>query len=169
MAKHKQDSKKEIAQVGRFGLVGILNTVVDFVVLNLLLRLVISRDTVYLDLFNNPIRGVIIAGIISGTIAMINSYIFNQRFTFKAKNVSSNRVVLFFVITAFGLYVIRPLVLKFFTEIWLWPADFAYLIGGWIGLPFDLAFYLDNVALAAAIVIVMAYNYLMYKKFVFVE
>lgn len=167
MSPVKTKKNNEVAQVGRFGLVGLLNTAVDFIVLNLLVRTVLPRSEVFFVLFGKEVTGLMIAGVISGTIAMINSFIFNQRFTFKAKKVGQREIVLFFVITMFGLYVIRPVILDFFSEIWLWPANLAYSIGQLLHLPMDMAFYIDNVALAGAIAVVLVYNYLAYKKFVF--
>ena len=102
----------EIKQVGRFGLVGILNTVVDFVVYNGLL---------------------------------------------------------FFVITAAGLYIIRPMVIYFFTETWLWPSQVLYSITSALQLPFSQEFDTRNLALVAAIAVVLIYNYLLYKYYVFNE
>ena len=167
MSPAKTKKHNEAAQVGRFGLVGILNTLVDFVLLNTLVRTVLPRSEVFFEVFGKPITGLMIAGVISGTVAMINSFIFNQRFTFRAKKVDNRQIFLFFAITMFGLYVIRPLVLDFFSEIWLWPANLAYSIGQVLHLPMDQAFYTDNVALAGAIAVVLVYNYLAYKKFVF--
>lgn len=141
-------------QVGRFGLVGILNTVVDVVIVNVLVHFGL---------------GIVIAGAISGTIAMVNSFIFNQRFTFKVNRVKGMRVVYFFVITMFGLYVIRPLILNFFTKQWLAPGEIVYQVTHSIGLPLSKTFDSNNFALGVAIVVVLGYNFVMYKKFVFVE
>jgi putative flippase GtrA len=149
MAARPKDS--EIKQVGRFGLVGILNTAVDFIIFNIL-RLALSAG---------------VAGVISGTVAMINSYIFNQRYTFKTKQVAPQRIVAFFALTAFGLYVIRPAIIYVMTKQWLWPAQTAYHITQALGLPFNLKFETDNLALVAAIAVVLLYNYLTYKKWVF--
>ncbi len=167
MSPVKKKKNSEAARVGRFGLVGILNTAVDFVILNILVRTILPRSEVFFTAFGREITGLMIAGAISGTVAMINSFIFNQRFTFKTKKVGQREIVLFFVITTFGLYAIRPIVLKFFSQVWTWPAQFAYSVGQFLHLPMDEAFYSDNVALAGAIAVVLVYNYLSYKKFVF--
>lgn len=162
---------KEVAQVGRFGLVGISNTIVDFVLLNLLVMTILPKN---LELFsftilgiNIVVTGIIVAGIISGTAAMINSYIFNMRFTFRKKEVNTKHTVYFFLITIFGLYFIRPIILKIFTDTWVWPADVAYYITSTLKLPLSRDFDERNLALMVAVLIVLAYNYLMYKKFVF--
>lgn len=149
-----KDGKKEIGQVVRFAIVGVSNFLVDFVIFNLLSKYAPGLSAVW-------------AGVISGTAAMINSFIFNKNFTFKAKNLSVFRLVLFFVITAFGLYAIRPVIIYFFTRVWLWPSQVAYDITSWLNLPFSKDFDTRNLALLMAIVIVLFYNYLAYKYFVF--
>lgn len=159
MEKQKSTTKKkhsEIAQVIRFGLVGILNTVVDFLAYNLILFFIIGFPPV-------------IASIISGTLAMINSFIFNKNFTFRAKKLSPFKLVLFFVLTIIGLYVIRPLIVYFFTGIWLWPSQLIYHVSASLHLSLTQDFISHNVALVAAIAIVLVYNYLTYKYFVFDE
>ncbi len=147
-------NKKELGQIVRFAIVGVSNFLVDFIIFNLLLRFAPDLSAVW-------------AGIISGTFAMINSFIFNKNFTFKAKNLSFFRLVLFFLITAFGLYAIRPLVIYYFTKVWLWPSQIAYDFTSWLRLPFSQEFDTRNVALVFAIVVVLFYNYLMYKYLVF--
>ncbi len=164
-------NNKEVAQVGRFGLVGISNTLVDFILLNLLVITILPKNLEIINTtilgINVVITGVIVAGIISGTAAMINSYIFNMRFTFRKKNVNTKHTVYFFLITIFGLYFIRPIILKIFTDTWVWPADVAYYITSSLKLPLSREFDERNLALMVAVLIVLVYNYLMYKKFVF--
>lgn len=149
-----QSGNKELGQVVRFVIVGISNFLVDFIIYNLLLGFASNISAVW-------------AGVISGTAAMINSFIFNKNFTFKAKNLSLLKLVLFFVITAFGLYAIRPVIIYVFTNVWLWPSQVIYDVTSWLNLPFSRDFDTRNLALVAAILIVLFYNYLMYKYFVF--
>lgn len=155
--KNKESTEHiEIKQVGRFGLVGVLNTVVDFVIYNGLL-------------FFIPLVPAIWAGMISGTAAMINSFIFNKNFTFKTHKLSPYKIVVFFIITAVGLYVIRPTVIYIFTEAWLWPSQVLYSITTALRLPLSQEFDTRNLALVAAIAVVLVYNYLLYKYYVFNE
>jgi len=167
----KKTSRSEVKQVGRFGLVGILNTLIDIVVLNILAvtilpkTLVVATFTVFgVELI---ITGLVLAGLISGTIAMINSFVFNMRFTFKRQEIDTRHVVYFFLITMFGIYIIRPIILKLLTDVWLWPSQLAYSITNGVGLPFSQDFDQRNLALAVAILVVLVFNYLMYKNFVF--
>ncbi len=163
----------EAMQVGRFGLVGILNTVVDFVVLNILAATVLPKSLVLgsVTIFgtNYTVTGLIVAGLISGTIAMINSFIFNMRFTFRARKVDALHATYFFVLTMIGVYVFRPILLKFFTDVWTWPVLTADHISTFLHLPLSQLFVERNVALAVTILLVLVYNYLVYKYIVFTK
>ncbi|MBA3678961.1 GtrA family protein [Candidatus Saccharibacteria bacterium] len=167
----KKQSKSEVKQVGRFGLVGILNTIVDFVLLNILVITILPKSlelaTLNFGSIKYVITGLIVAGLISGTVAMINSYIFNMRFTFKVKKIDAKHTVYFFLVTIFGLYIIRPIILKIFTDTWMWPSQVAYQVTQVLHLPLSQDFDERNLALLVAISIVLVYNYLMYKFFVF--
>ena len=161
----------EVRQVGRFGLVGILNTLVDFIVLNILASTILPKSlvlgTITVFGISYTINGLIVAGIISGTIAMINSFIFNMFYTFKARNVDALHAAYFFILTFIGVYVFRPILLKFFTDVWPWPINIAYKITSLLHLPFSETFVERNIALAATIMLVLVYNYLAYKYIVF--
>lgn len=155
MSKRQRIKQKLLGQAGKFAIVGVLNTLVDIVLVNVLTQVFRIE--------------IVVAGLISGTVAMLNSLYFNQRFTFKVRRVSKLRIVYFFLITMFGLYVIRPLVLQVFTKQWLAPAEIVYSITSALGLPLSRSFDVNNFALAMAIMAVLGYNFFMYRKFVFVE
>lgn len=167
----KKHDKSEVKQVGRFGLVGILNTIVDIVLLNILAVTLLPKSLTVATFtvlgITITITGIVLAGLISGTVAMINSYIFNMRFTFKVRNIDTRHTVYFFVVTIFGIYVIRPIILKVLTDVWLWPSQVAYAITNGLRLPFSQDFDQRNLALLVAIMVVLVYNYLMYKHVVF--
>ncbi len=171
--KTTKHSDHEVKQVGRFGLVGILNTVVDFVILNILVITILPKGSVLFTAtffgVTVAITGIVAAGLISGTVAMVNSYIFNMRFTFRKRNIDTKHTVYFFIITIAGLYIIRPIILKLFTDVWVWPSQLAYSITSGLHLPLSRDFDERNLALMAAILVVLVYNYLMYKYFVFVD
>lgn len=154
MGKRQFIQQKIAGEAGRFGMVGVLNTLLDIILVNVLTQLI------GLDL--------VLAGILSGTVAMINSFIFNQRFTFRVKKVGAAQTLSFFAITMFGLYIIRPLVLQFFTKQWLSPGELVYSVTSALNLPFSRSFDVNNFALGMAILVVLVYNFVMYRKFVFV-
>ncbi|MBI2797778.1 GtrA family protein [Candidatus Saccharibacteria bacterium] len=169
----KKKSSSEVAQLIRFVAVGVVNTLVDFVVLNVLVVTLLPKTASFGNLVVSgqmiSLNGVVVAGVISGTVAMIVSFLLNSRFTFRIRHVARKRIVYFFTITAFGLYIIRPAILKIMTGAWVWPSTVVYKITSFLRLPFSQSFDERNTALAAAILIVLSYNYLMYKYFVFVD
>jgi len=127
------------AQKLRFGIVGGANTLLDFGILFLLVHLGLDK---------------IVGNYISTSIAFISSFYFNRTFTFKStsKNVK-RQIVLFLVVTMFGLWVIQPLVITGVSAL-LAP----------LGLQASLSLL---VAKLIATVASLIWNYIMYARFVF--
>lgn len=147
----------EIKRVGKFGAVGIINTLIDLTFYNIL-----SSSIIGLSLIG--------ANLISTTIAMVFSFFANQRLVFNANQRGLLRqALIFFPVTAFGLYVLQSGVIKLFTEVWLAPLELAVLIVHFVGLSalFSDDFIIKNGAKAAATLVSLTWNYLMYKKVVF--
>lgn len=158
MTKTKSVNKavSETKRVGKFGLVGVANTLLDFSIYNILI--------IYLDFDRIP------ANLVAATFAMTFSFFANRSFVFgnKSKNVVI-QALLFLVITAFGLYIVQNVVIFSLTELWRWPLSVAYDIVGVFGLDriFSEAFVINNGAKAIATLFSMTWNYIMYKKVVF--
>lgn len=147
----------EVKRVGRFGLIGMLNTLLDFGIYNLLA---------------NSATGLVLvrANIISSSIAMVFSFFANKRYVFKRS--SGNlpiQAITFFALTAFGLYILQNGVIYFLTEIWTWPLQVGYALVNLIGLGELLSqdFITKNGAKLAATAVSLVWNYVTYKKFVF--
>lgn len=152
----KNTALAQTKQVGKFGLVGIINTLLDFGVYNIMFSLVGLK----------PIP----ANLIAATVAMTFSFIANKRFVFDQKAGSVLRqAALFLLVTATALYVIQNIVIYGLTELWLWPLELAYDIVGSLGLSGALSqeFVVNNGAKAIATGFSMVWNYLLYKKVVF--
>lgn len=149
--------RTEAAQVGRFGIVGVLNTAIDFVLLN-----IISRATGWSDL---------VANVPAVIVAMIFSFFANRYFVFKAGNTKGigRQALEFFPITAFGLIVIQGLVIYFFEQVWLWPVNLGVTVAQNLGLLniVDQQFIVTNGVKAVATLASLTWNYIMYKKVVF--
>lgn len=161
------DAKKTvIKEASRFGLVGIVNTLIDFAIATVIAG-ALGGQTVYLSLFGFTITGVIIGSVIGGCIAMINSYILNMRFTFKAKDGGLRQALLFFAITGFGLIILRPVIIHVFTDWWTFPVDLAHFITQSVGLKFTYETVFELVGAAVGIVFIWPYNFILYKKVVF--
>jgi putative flippase GtrA len=88
---------KKHAEKIRFGIVGIANTALDFVILFLLVALGLDK---------------IPANYVSTGVAFIFSFFVNKSFTFKSKGGNVKKQFLYFiVITIIGLWVIQPLII----------------------------------------------------------
>lgn len=131
----KKVDKKPI----RFVLVGISNTVLDFLVLNILLFCKVN---------------ILFANTISTGIAMLYSFFMNKKWTFRNSGDNYIReVVLFFIFTAIGIWVIQNGCIYLLNLI---VPDF--------GLPEII--YNNAIKLAASIPS-LTWNYLTYNRFVF--
>lgn len=146
----------EVKRVSRFGIVGIINTLIDFSILNLL-RFVFGLTTIQ-------------ANLVSTTFAMTFSFFANKHVVFKEEKGSIvKQALVFFGVTAFGLYILQSLVIYTLTNTWLWPGNFAVEVVHMVRLEGFLkdTFVKVNTAKAAAIAVSMVWNYVMYKKVVF--
>ena len=151
----KNPSFGETKRVSKFGLIGALNTLIDFALFNIL---------IYLGLYR------IIANIFSTTIAMAFSFTTNKSWVFRSKQGNVLRqVVMFWGVKAFGLYIIQNIVILFLTEVWLAPLNLAYDIVSLIGLQevFSKTLVANNGAKATATLFSLTWNYLLYKRLVF--
>jgi putative flippase GtrA len=147
------------AQLGKFGLVGILNTLLDIVLFNVI-RKFTKIKTIW-------------ASYISSTVAMINSYILNRLWTFKSAQTGEGQLseaAKFFFVTVIGVYVIHNGIVWLLSEKFTWPSKVIYSIYKRIpviGKIFSEKFVYDNVAKVAGIAFSMIWNFVFYKFFVF--
>ena len=123
----------------RFGIVGSINTALDFGLLFILKSLGLP---------------VITANILSSTCAFGFSFLANKKYTFKAKGGDVRReILLFIIVTLFGLWVLQSIVIQ--VILWLFtPAQ------GHESL-------LLVIAKLLATVVSLTWNYLLYSKVVF--
>ena len=130
-----------IGQMMRFILVGVLNTAVDFGVLNLLVQL-----------FH---WAVLPANVVSFSLAVINSYFFTKYWTFRDKSGKSFQQFGGFVaVNLIGLGI-STLILEYGL-----PVSEIY----WVGLAFGWRY---NIVKVVSVFIVWAWNFLTYKFIIF--
>ena len=129
-------------QLGRFAIVGVLNTVVDFAVFNVLINAFASSGS-----------GANIAKGISFVVAVINSYYWNKYWTFQANQKTKNEFLEFVIVSVvgFGLNVLT-----------------FHIVGNVIGPLGDI----DpktwaNFGALCGTLVGLAWNFLGYKLFVF--
>lgn len=131
----KKVDKKPI----RFVLVGISNTILDFVILNVLLFCKVD---------------ILFANTISTGIAMLYSFFMNKKWTFRnSGNNYVKEVILFFIFTIIGIWIIQNGCIYLLNLI---VPDF--------GLP-EVIF--NNAIKLAASIPSLTWNYLTYNRFVF--
>lgn len=147
-----------VAQVGKFGVVGIINTAVDFAIFNILAgtRLKVPK---------------IPANIFSTTVAMVFSFFANRQEVFLAGRSGDPvaQALLFFLVTGFGLYVLQTGVLYLLLYKWQWPTrlvDWVLRVSGPKQTP-AVDVVLRNGAKAAGTVVSLIWNFFMYKYVVF--
>lgn len=117
----------------RFGIVGVANTAIDALGYALLVSLGVP---------------IFVANFISTSAGMLLSFSLNRNFTFKAKDGDIRRqALLFFGVTAFGLWVVQALVILAVTRVF--P-----------GLPVLVPKF-------AGIAVGLVWNYVLYHKVVF--
>lgn len=125
----------------RFGIIGVINTALDFGLL-----------FVFSSLFGIP-RGF--ANMLSTSISFIFSFFANKRYTFKSSSKENvvREMVLFTVVTLFGLWVIQGLIIHFLTPV---------IIN--LGTTEELALLASKLVATVASLI---WNYLLYSRVVF--
>ncbi len=154
MSKQQLAGGPEITRVGKFGIVGVLNTLLDFTIYNVL------SSSVGLTLVQS--------NIISTSCAMVFSFLANKHIVFQAnKGSAAKQAVIFFGVTAFGLYILQTGTIKLLTDVWLAPVALGLTMAHALGLVGHDQFLAKNGAKAIATIVSLTWNYIMYKKVVF--
>lgn len=130
---------KKHAQKIRFGIVGLANTALDFILLFLFVSLGLDK---------------IPANYLSTGLSFIFSFFVNKKFTFRSKSGNAKKqFAIFLVVTMFGLWVIQPLVI----------AGVSTLLSGTGWTSAIILFVAKVIATVASLV----WNYLFYSRLVF--
>ncbi len=168
VAKNNTDVVSTSSQAKRFGMVGILNTALDFFIFQALTKI-----------FSIPLGSgyISIAKQISGTVAMINSYYFNRTFVFNGadKRNAKQQVARFFIATAIGVYIIQAGLTYLFTSAFTQPGYMVYELLRYVGLIsfapklLTSAFIIKTVAFMIATVASLIWNFTVYKLWAFKE
>ncbi len=161
-----QNKQKKLAkQVGKFGIVGILNTLIDIIILNILIKISLSLEFFFLG------YKVVGANMISVSVAMVNSYILNKYWTFESKEKKNiaYEIFKFLFVTVIGMFVIHQIAFNLFYTYWSGPADLVVGISHFIGLNriFSDSFVVLNFAKVIAILFSLVWNFVGYKIWVF--
>lgn len=121
----------------RFIAVGVANTAIDFIVL-------LALTAWGMDL--------VIANIISTSVALTFSFFANRTFTFGSTGKKGGQILRFLLVTLVGLWVLQPIVLVLAVPV----------LEGFLSRELSIV-----VAKLAATVVSMVWNYLLYDSLVF--
>jgi len=150
--------------VSRFAVVGVANTLVDYVLfLGITKVFHLSLDTVW------------VAKVISGTVAMTLSFFLNRRWVFAARGHAPvhHQAARFFAATAVGVYGIGVPITQLFARVYQAPGRALYAVLRDVGLAqavpslFTEAFATKTAAFAIATLCSMVFNFLAYRYWVF--
>ncbi len=139
----------------RFAFIGILNTMIDFGILN----------------FGVSVLGLprVPATIISASVAMVFRFTANRKFVFKSDGDHRSQMVKFITVTLAGLYILQTVIIILLTEWFTWPLETAtsmiHAIGPLDALSQDFIF--TNGSKVVATIASMIWNYTLYNKLVF--
>jgi putative flippase GtrA len=151
-------------QVGKFGLVGVLNTTIDY-----------SLFILITHAFSIPLTEVWIAKLISGSAAIINSFYFNKTWVFKNTGGKDLKIQIFRFVssTLVGVFVIQLSLTQFFSSIYPNLGVISFNIANSLGIvaiaPSHItqAFMIKTVAFGLATLASLTWNFILYKKWAF--
>jgi len=149
--------RETVGQVARFGLVGVINTAVDYVVFVALTAL-----------FGIPLSKVWLAKYPSSLVAMTVSFALNRSFVFRAKrDAVAGQALRFVVVTLIGVLVIQNLLTQLFASVFQYPGTATYRLLQAVGLGFSEKYTIETVAFALGTVASLTWNFLAYKYWAF--
>lgn len=130
----------------KFGLIGVLNTLVDVIVFYFVYRLLCMGTGLDPDTLNVPGWVAAAAQAVSFLVAALNSFIWNKLWTFEKKGKPTGREVVRSLVTNLGYYLLSLALISLISRLFLLPATTAKL---------------------PATCVMFLYNYLMNKFWVF--
>jgi len=151
MAEPQTQSKRPLI----FLAVGILNTLLDF-----------GFYTLLTSMFLSDTNDIALAGIISGTFALLCAFATHGYITFRGSYLGHKTLIRFLLFTGFGMWIIRPLLLALFIRLDpLYRA--AHQLSDAINFPLSYDLIANTGAFGFMVILVLLYNYFIYSRFVF--
>jgi putative flippase GtrA len=130
-----------------FSVIGIFNTLLDIVLYVIIL---------------NITHKIVIANVLSTSVALVGSYFLNSRITFQSKKWTKRTFVSFVIVTVFGLWVLQTGSIYVFNELLKsLPAGFWKIFGSFTKTVRQV------LPKLMATAITLVWNYLWYNKVIF--
>lgn len=154
---------KKVAKhhISLFAVVGVLNTLTDIVLLNIL-RVITHTTT-------DQKAKLIVLNICSASTVAVMSFYLNRRYVFKAHDTKNHMFGPFLLITLSSIFILQSAIIGLALHNFDVLATFFMNIGQHIPIVknFTFNFYEANIAKVCATGASMVWNYFWYKKYVF--
>lgn len=150
------NKKKAAKKLLKFFLVGCVNTLSDFILYNLFLKLVFGG--------NNDLSWLAI--LCAGAISIFITYFLHKNITWKERNPGKFGIVKFFIWGEFSALALKPFFSFIYTPL-TGLYQFAFGICQWLHLPFDYSFVESTGIYVLAVVSNAVLNFFFYEKIVF--
>ena len=141
----------------KFGFVGVLNTLVDFVVFYVMDRWVIREGPTLVLLGTAIAAGPYLSNAVAYVVANVHSFFWNKLWTFQRRGKVTGREAGRYLLTSAGYLLISSLSLAVFIRVLRLPALAGLVPEGWI----------NPLAKLPTACVTIFYNYLMNKFWVF--
>ena len=160
-AKTTDRLRGSVGEAQRFGVVGVANTLLDFVLFHALT-----------NVFQIPLSRVWIAKAISGTVALASSFYLNRTWVFRVadgRRTAAGQAARFVIATVIGVYAIQTTLTQFFASEFPEPGELVFRGLRELGLAKVLTeeFVIKTIAFGLATVASMSWNFAAYKWWVF--
>ncbi|HWS41640.1 MAG TPA: GtrA family protein [Pseudoflavonifractor sp.] len=136
----------DIRKFIKFGMIGVLNTLVDVAVFAVALRALCAAAGYDSNASDLPLWLTAVAQAISFVTASLNSFLWNKRWTFEKKNRVTRQEAVRFIVTNLGYYLVSLFLIRAVATLFRVP---------------------DKIAKLPATFCMILYNYLMNKFWVF--
>ncbi len=141
----------------KFGIIGVLNTLVDFVVFYVMDRWVIGEGPTLVLLGTAVAAGLYISNAVAYVVASIHSFVWNKFWTFQKKDRVTRGEAGRYLLTSAGYLLISSLSLAVFTRLFSAPVLAGIIPENWVNM----------LAKLPTACVTIFYNYLMNKFWVF--
>lgn len=157
---------KIVKQGAKFGLVGLLNAIIDF-----------TLYTSLTALLPIPLDKAFLVKYFSGSVAMINSFYWNRNWTFKSKTHIGKSGPKFLITTLISVWGIQPSVVWVFTAtaagqefgtFWFTIGKMLGIVGMFPGILTE-AFVIKTVAFGMGVLSILIWDFTFYKHWAFKE
>lgn len=157
-----QGSLARTLEIRRFGAVGLVNTLIDYVVFVALTKIM-----------RLPLESVWVAKVISGTLAIAVSFYLNRTWVFRTSGAPLVQAARFVTVTVIGVYGIQTPLTHLFASVYpglgktLYGALDAIRVTRVFPSVLTEALVIKTVAFALATSVSMTFNFLLYRFWVF--